>query len=80
MRYQSRWMGLAALFALFAAVPARSENPRITLRIENATMESAAEQLGKAAGISIQHYNATLPAQARPGRPSNSRCTPWKTN
>src|SRR5437870_4442617 len=48
------WFLLPALATL--ALPAAAANPRISLKVENATCAEAAAALGKAAGIPVELY------------------------
>jgi hypothetical protein len=46
------WLALLVLVAL--AAPARAENPRVSLKVENATCAEAAAALARAANVSLQ--------------------------
>jgi hypothetical protein len=53
---------LFGLLALVAAVrPAAGENPRISIKVENATFAEAAAALSRASGIPVEHWNRRLP-------------------
>src|SRR3954451_6280871 len=68
MANKARWVWLPALvLAAAGGSPGRSENPRISLKLENVTPAEAAAQLGRAAGLRVDFpgtFGAALPEPA----------------
>jgi hypothetical protein len=56
-----RSLGFALMLLVGTMPAARAENPRISLKVENATFAEAAAALSKASGIPVEHWSARLP-------------------
>jgi hypothetical protein len=65
MRADYRMGLILSLLALICA-PAGTENPKVSLKLDNATLTEAAAQLSKASGIQVEVYQPELPAGAQP--------------
>jgi hypothetical protein len=63
-------LAVAALAMIVLAAPSRAENPRVSLKVENATAREAAAQLSRAAGIQVDVYPPAIPAEANPPVPA----------
>jgi hypothetical protein len=71
-------IGFAALVLLGGwARPARGDNPRVSLKVENATLEDAASALAQAAGVTLEVNLPKFPPGAAlpPGAPSTEKVT-----
>lgn len=60
----ARVLAVALLAAALAPFPARAENPRLSLKLENVGAAEAAAQLGKAAGVPVELSGGGSPDRA----------------
>lgn len=73
----SRVLCVLALFLLTASLPVRAANPKISLKVQDATAAEAAAALGKAAGIPVELYAPRgIPAAAAPA-PAGKASFDW---
>lgn len=75
---RSASFGIVLAAGAGVAQPAAAENPKLTLRVQNATAVEAAAQLTQAAGVPVEVQVPRLPAGAQP--PASYRLLQEKTS